>query len=255
MITADAIARFQLQLEEKWLSSFTCNDTVNILLITLKQAYKSKYLQAVPEVKPVVLPAKERGSFSIEEVKKLLSMKWDNYPAFVGNLIAASTGMLEGEVIALQNKDIFLDHIVVAHSWDVRSGKLKVPKNCKTRIVPLASKVYAEILKLQACNIWKGDNAFLFQSDKPNRPMYPENLRDELYKQLGKIGIDAVEKERRQLCFHSLRHFFNSLLVNSNISKFKVQSLIGHQSDAMTENYYHPDEMSDVKLLQDKLFE
>jgi integrase len=129
------------------------------------------------------------------------------------------------------------------------------PKNGKARIVPLASKVYAEILKLQASNIWKGDDAFLFQSDKPNRPMYSENLRNELYKQLGKIGIDAVEKERRQLYFHSLRHFFNSLLVNSNISKFKVQSLIGHQSDAMTENYYHPDEMSDVKLLQDKLFE
>ena len=129
------------------------------------------------------------------------------------------------------------------------------PKNGKARIVPLASKVYAEILKLQASNIWKGDDAFLFQSDKPNRPMYPENLRDELYRQLGKIGIDAAEKERRQLCFHSWRHFFNSLLVNSNISKFKVQSLIGHQSNAMTENYYHPDEMSDVKLLQDKLFE
>jgi len=255
MITADAIARFQLQLSEKWLSSFTCKDTMNILLITLKQAYKIKYLQAVPEVEPVVLQAKERGSFSIEEVRKLFALPWDSFAGYVGNLIAASTGLREGEIVGLQNKYVFADHIAIIHSWDVRSGKLKAPKNGKARIVPLASKVYAEILKLQASNIWKGDDAFLFQSDKPNRPIYPENLRDELYKQLGKIGIDAVEKEQRQLCFHSLRHFFNSLLVNSNISKFKVQSLIGHQSDAMTKNYYHPDEMSDVKLLQDKLFE
>ena len=255
MITADAIGKFQQELAEKGLSSFTCNDTVNILLIILKQAYKSKYIQAVPEVEPVVLPAKERGSFSVEEVKKLLSMKWDNYPAFIGNLIAASTGMREGEIVALQNRDIFPDHIVVVHSWDTRSGKLKAPKNGKARVVPLANKVYAEILKLQAAAIWKGDSAFLFQSEKPEKPMYPENLRDELYRQLEKIGIDAKEREKRQLCFHSWRHFFNSLLINSNISKFKVQALIGHSSDEMSLNYYHADEMLDVKLLQDKFFD
>lgn len=255
MITAEAIARFQLQLAEKGLSSFTCNDAINVLLIILKQAYKSKYIQAVPEVEPVVLPAKERGSFSIEEVKKLFALPWDSFAGYVGNLIAASTGMREGEIVALQNRDIYADHIVVAHSWDLRSGKLKAPKNGKARIVPLASKVYTEIQKLQAAAIWKGDEAFLFQSDRPEKPMNGENLRNELYSQLEKIGINAAEREKRQLCFHSWRHFFNSLLVNSNISKFKVQALIGHSSDTMTENYFHPDEMQDVKLLQDHFFE
>ena len=236
------------------MSSFTINDTINILLIILKTAYKKKYIQTIPEIKKVVLPGNKRGCLTSDEVKAIFSLEWENHIAYVGNLIAASTGLREGEIVAIQYKSVFPNYIHVVQSWNLKTHTLKAPKNGKGRVVPLASRVYEEIMRLKNSAIWQGEEAFVFQSEKPDKPMNPELLRDELYKMFDKIGIDETERVNRQLCFHSWRHFLNSLLLNGNINKFKVQSLIGHQSDEMSLNYYHSDDYADVLKLQDSLF-
>lgn len=60
------------------------------------------------------------------------------------------------------------------------------------------------------------------------------------------IGIPDEARRDRGLSFHSWRHFFNSLLINQKVPLLKVQALTGHMTDRMSEEYFHPDEYSDV---------
>jgi integrase len=51
------------------------------------------------------------------------------------------------------------------------------------------------------------------------------------------------------------RHFFNTELLNSNVSIVKTQEVTGHSSDAMTMHYNHLDasDFTEVRTVQEKL--
>ena len=253
-IDYDRISSLQLKLLEKGRAGDTVNSIVDTLKIILTEAYKKKLIQSVPLIERVAVNSKERGVLDIEEIKKLFALEWDSEYARVGNLLAASSGMREGEIVALKRSAVHSDHVDVLGSWNQAKRILKSTKNGKPRYVPIPKKVSSDLVNLMDAAQWKDDDAFVFENTPHDVPMNPEILRDELYSMMGRIGINEEKRTERQLCFHSWRHFFNSLLVNANISKFKTQSLIGHQSDAMTENYYHPDEYKDVLALQEKTF-
>jgi integrase len=67
--------------------------------------------------------------------------------------------------------------------------------------------------------------------------------------------LELIKKERNEhnITFHSWRHFLNSMLINANIPDQKVKSMTGHSTNEMTEHYYHPDEMKDVIMVQERL--
>jgi len=75
-----------------------------------------------------------------------------------------------------------------------------------------------------------------------------------LFTALEIIGIDKAERKRRNITFHSWRHFLNSLLINSKIPIQKIQSITGHMTAQMTSHYYHIDDMMDVRNVQNSLF-
>jgi hypothetical protein len=51
----------------------------------------------------------------------------------------------------------------------------------------------------------------------------------------------AIQKQERNLCYHSWRHFYNTYLFPENVSAKKVNAVIGHSSGAgsMADNYLH----------------
>ena len=53
------------------------------------------------------------------------------------------------------------------------------------------------------------------------------------------IGIDEEERKNRNITFHSIRHYFNTYLVNSGLDREEVRRVTGHSSDSMTERYLH----------------
>ncbi|OQY39991.1 MAG: hypothetical protein B6226_00760 [Candidatus Cloacimonetes bacterium 4572_65] len=58
---------------------------------------------------------------------------------------------------------------------------------------------------------------------------------------LVKIGITEDERKSRGLTFHSYRHLANTRLRESGVSDAVIREIIGHKSEAMTENYSHID--------------
>lgn len=61
---------------------------------------------------------------------------------------------------------------------------------------------------------------------------------------LGRIGITERIRKERGLSFHSYRHYYNSLLIESGVSDAVIRRIIGHKSIGMTENYTHIDTKS-----------
>ena len=56
-------------------------------------------------------------------------------------------------------------------------------------------------------------------------------------------------RRTRTLCFHSLRHSFNSRLANADVGIDTRKVMVGHASNAMNERYTHLDvEMQDKAL-------
>ena len=90
------------------------------------------------------------------------------------------------------------------------------------------------------------DEDFIFFGRKREIPLDHRIIERNFYEALKKIGISEEERTRRVICFHSWRHFFNSLLINSRIPIPKVQTLTGHSTQRMTENYFHAQEYQDV---------
>lgn len=259
------IEKFQLDL----LKSGRAGDTVNaisaVLGEILEEAFKEKLLHAMPIIERVGVNAVQRGVLSAEEAAELFKLSWTGFDRPVlnetsldvrtANLLAAATGLRMGEIAALKRSSIQEGFVDVKYSWDAIYHKLKSPKTVKsTRFVPIPKKVREALVEVMEKAVWKGDDDFVFQGDKQDRPLNPELFRDALYQMFGKIGIDEAERTRRQLTFHSWRHWFNSLMVNGKIPTFKVQSLTGHTTDSMTANYYHADEYRDVLELQENTF-
>jgi integrase len=51
-------------------------------------------------------------------------------------------------------------------------------------------------------------------------------------------------RQHSQISFHSLRHTTISLMKNAGISPAIVQDIIGHESEAISANYTHIDQVS-----------
>lgn len=263
-IRYEDIAKLQISKLKEGLSGDTVNGISTVLKAVLTEAYKTRLIQVIPLIERVGVNAKPRGTLSDYEVRQVFSIPWAGFSrpvlnayalkARTGNLLAASTGMRQGEIVALRRSSVFDSYLEVSVSWDNIFHSLKSTKTGKVRYVPIPSKVKKALVNLMEGSIWKEPDDFVFQGDERDKPMNPEILRDTFYEILNASGIDEQKRIERNLCFHSWRHFFNSLLVNGRINKFKVQTLTGHSTDSMTANYYHPDEYGDVLHIQEETF-
>ena len=103
---------------------------------------------------------------------------------------------------------------------------------------------------------WKAPDGFLFYSVDPDKPISHHKIDQDFARALTAAGIVLEERRERTLSFHSWRHFANSWLINKGLPPLRVQSLIGHTSLKMTENYLHAGEdFSDVLAIQGELFD
>lgn len=53
------------------------------------------------------------------------------------------------------------------------------------------------------------------------------------------VRVEGRKNKTPEASFHSLRHTFVSLSANAGVPLHIVQSIVGHESTAMTRHYYH----------------
>jgi integrase len=116
--------------------------------------------------------SKKRGVLTFQEVALVFEVKWSDSRAYTANLLAVTTGLRSGEVLALRKSDIGVNEniLFVRHSWAYTDG-LKSPKNGEERKVPLLPEVREQLLELLKENPHEGDEPFIFYGMMKDKPM------------------------------------------------------------------------------------
>jgi len=162
-----------------------------------------------------------RGILTQAEAAVLFYRNWEDKRSYAGNLLAATTGLRAGEVLAIKKQDI-QDGILCVNNSLSRTDGLKTPKNGHERKVPLLPQVKKLLLSIST------NSEFIF-GGKMNEHFLIEGL----YSELDAMGID---RRGRNICFHSWRHFYASNITDK-IEMGKAKKITGHLSGAMLEHY------------------
>jgi integrase len=224
---------FSLNLAEKGLAPATINKIMAVGTTALVWAFREGMIPADPTDGLISFSgaAKKRGVLTPLEAQALFAHAWKDERAYAGNLLACTTGLRLGEVIALKREDIENRILNVRHSWSDHDG-LKCPKNGETRRVPLLPEVRGVLLALAGKNP-HGPDGFIFYGMYENKPAVPRVLLGGLHHALEGIGIDA---EARGIVFHSWRHFWAARMAD-HMTADQVSRITGHKSKAVFEEY------------------
>lgn len=244
------------------LSPSTLNHCLGTLKIMLGEAARLGYLYGNPSaiIKPLAEYPKKKTILTIDEVKELfredrIKELWeDNIKQYTLNLLAASTGMRMGEVQGLQIQHVFPNYVFVTNSWERKYG-LKGTKTGLNRAIPIPEKTSKYLHVLITSSPYISPEDLVFYGKDARTPIPHKDILNKLYIAFNGIGLSPEERKKRNITFHSWRHFFNTVF-RSRISDSKLQQLTGHKSLQMTNHYTHfsIDDFRDVLLIQEDVF-
>ena len=263
-VTTDDLKKLSNQLAARGLSTSTINQILLVCCTPLKWAFNEKIIPANPVIglTKFSITNKERGILTESEAKAVFAVEWKDKRAFVGSLVAATTGARQGECLALRRSDIGTDTLNIVHNYTRHDG-LKSPKNGRKRIAPLLPEVKVALLDLLKENphIDTVDDPFVFYSLKPDKPcdckvllVGFKNAMDIVNKEF----MDAAQKSKlekpeiqinykeRNIIFHGWRHWFISKLTEK-IEGEKVAKVSGHLSEAVFKKYADHIEHKNIK--------
>ena len=232
------IKDFAMSLAESGLSAKSINNMVEPGSVALKWAHGNDLIPANPAlgIRRFSGEPRRRGVLKPEEARLLFRVTWDDERSRVGNLVAMTTGLRAGEVLALRVQDIGEDRLHVRHSWSNEDG-LKSTKTNEERTVPLLPGVRSALLTLVASNPWGGArDDFVFYGLLRRRPMDFHFLIGGLRQALAAIGINEEERRRRNIVYHSWRHYFAARMAD-RIDARKVQLATGHKTATVFQAY------------------
>ncbi len=145
---------------------------------------------------------------------------------------AVSTGMRLGELAALDWHDVDFDQRVIR----VRNTATFTTKNRRNRTIPMTCQLCALLAERQ--KVTTTSHVFSFEGRRITKDIASRNFKQCVVK----AGLNPA------IHFHSMRHSFATWLVQSEVSLYTVQRLLGHSSIAMTQVYSHlsPSDMHDA---------
>lgn len=147
-------------------------------------------------------------------------------------LMAAMTGLRQGEIRALYKSDLDLTReIVRVRRAADKDGELKAPKTAAgSREVPLPAELIAE---LQAWLKVAPDGKLLFASARGG-----VMDRSNFYHRVWRSLLKYAGEEDCGLSFHALRHFYASSLIAAGMNAKEIQTTMGHSSIQVTYDLY-----------------
>jgi len=224
---------FSLSLAENGLAPASINKIMAVGTTCLSWAFREGFIPADPTIGLVNFSgeAKKRGVLTPSEAQALFTARWKDKRAYVASLLACTTGMRSGEVLALKQEDIKERSLNIRHSWSAYDG-LKKPKNGETRRVPLLPEVRGKLLELAAENP-HGSEGFIFYGSLAGKPLDRKVLLKGLQAALTDIGIDA---QKRGISIHSWRHYYAARMAD-RMTADQVSRITGHKSKAVFEEY------------------
>jgi integrase len=164
---------FSLVLKEKKnLSAKTVNNTLLQGTTALKWAYTEGLIPSDPSLGLTRFSgeATRRDVLTKKETETLFRVRWQDKRAYIGCLLAATSGLRSGEIRAIRKENIGEMILGGIHPGNDFDG-VKSPKNGESRRVPLLPEIRGLLLGLLAENPHaENPNPFVFFSNKADRP-------------------------------------------------------------------------------------
>jgi integrase len=238
-------------------SGLTLKHIFNVGITAIHWAYANGVIRHNPieKLTPYSQKIKKRGILKPNEVIRLFSLKWNDPRALLANIVAMSTGMRIGEIIALRMEDVGDEFITIRGSYSRMDG-LKCTKTDEERTVPVIPEIRDALRRLGQQN--PHGNRFIFFCEKTDRPWDQEMPALAFKKMLIKMSvgtrpgqkapkeeIEAWEKKRdeaveywkkRRVVFHSWRHFYAAELAK-RLKARQVMASTGHRTEAVFWEY------------------
>jgi integrase len=145
-------------------------------------------------------------------------------------LMAAFTGLRQGELLALRWRDVDFERRVVRVHRTYKSGNgVGTPKSGRGRSVPMADEVARALARLGEREHLTGDDDLVFPG--PRGHVNAQKLGYRYKAALERAGL-------RELRFHDLRHTFGTIAIN-RADIVQVQAWMGHADIKTTQRYLH----------------
>ena len=237
-VTRNDLKEFSMALAGKGLAPASINKIMLAGTVALSWAFREGHIADDPTKKLIkfsVAP-KKPGILTPPEAQLIFASPWEDRRAYIGNLLAMTTGLRHGEILALRKNSIDgqLPVLHITHSWSNKDGLKEGTKNGESRKVPVLPEVKKMLLELLTENPHGGGNPFIFWGMKPGSPSaWGDFLRNGLKKAMGKAGIDY---KARNIVFHSHRHFYCARLADKMTAE-QIQRISGHKSRSVFESY------------------
>ena len=167
-------------------------------------------------------------------------------------LLAGSTGLRRGELIALRWRDIDfeLKQANVTHSvWHNIEGDTKTEASRKP--VPLPTLVVEELKHWRKTTLYRSDEDFLFPSVAKNgaQPLTPDMiLRRRIRPALKRIGVT------KRIGWHSFRHGLVTMLRQHGVDIKTAQELLRHANSRITQDIHQQAVGDEKRVAQNRAF-
>lgn len=221
--------------------------TLKMIVFIIKDAFKYAYYHGLREetIGKIIVPKKKQTSIHLnilqeKDRRKLIEYIFNHpYPLYIGIGLSLCCGLRIGEICALRGKNIDLENqymsidgtmqrIKVEDGQQKTSIVISTPKSkTSKRIVPIPHVMFELLQQIH----YQEEDYILSAS---SNYIEPRRLSRHFKKLLRILEIEDIN-------YHSLRHTFASLCIESGMDDRTLSEILGHSSVNMTLNrYVHP---------------
>ncbi len=261
-MTLSLLEDIKTGLREKKVSASTYNKALGSIRQPLQYLYEKGKISVnfADRIKNITQRnKKDKGIFETkEEAERYISYLKNTYLSgtferwrYLIPALGYYSGMREGEIRALKKEDITLRkdkdmsiiHVTHSYNDDEAEGKrYKCTKGKEERYTFAPTPLIEEVLNFLDFSPYP--EGYIFASIvKPEVPIGKKTISEYFNIDLcSSLGITEEQRADRNITFHSLRHEFNTNLVNSGMKGEHIRSMTGHKSQSMTDHYTHTTE-------------
>ena len=238
-IAAGDVERLLARVRGQGRAPKTLKNLLSTLHSTLDLAVRRRYIEENPcrfVEPPVIQPSADIRYLTQAELEEVLQRgipddAWGvlERPLY---LMAAMTGLRQGELLALRWQDLdWLAQRVRVRRAYVR-GEFKGPKSRRgARGVPMAQRLAGELEHLSQASEFQADEDLVFAHPETGGPLDRSKVRKRFQRACSRAGV-------RRVRFHDLRHTFGTRVAASgDVSLRTLQEWMGHR-DAKTTLMY-----------------
>jgi integrase len=175
-ITRQSLKDFSVAIAKEYseLSPLTLRQIMLVGVTVLRWAFANELIPTDPTIglSGYSTKAKKRGVLTPQEAKDLFGLEWRDKRSMLINLVAMTTGLRIGEILALKADNIGEKYLTIEYSFSKLDG-LKSTKTDEERTVPIIPAIRDAMLDRAKLNPY--GNGFVFWGDKKDRPcsMFP----------------------------------------------------------------------------------